>query len=231
MRLLLTVLTGCLLQVYSSFAQIDAQSAKKHVIVKFAPLAMFDFDNVVQFGVEVPLGNSGMSVQQDFGYGHSSFNMWYNSANDRPEKETYKSRTQLRYYYMERRRVRAYVAGEFLFKKVIYSENKWVGMDCDSPFGNCGYFEDKYVKTARNVGAGHAKLGWQFYFGNRMALDLFTGIGYRNIRVRSITAGLENASVPRTNRWFEYDRPGTNEIVPSLSMGFHLGIILGKFED
>ncbi|MCF2504791.1 DUF3575 domain-containing protein [Dyadobacter sp. CY107] len=231
MRLFLAVLVGCCMHGFASSGQIDAESAKKHVIVKFAPLALFDFDNSVQFGVEVPLGNSGMSVQQDFGYGHSSFNLWYSTETERPRKETYKSRTQLRYYYLERRRYKAYVAGEFLLKKVIYSENKWVGMECEQPWGNCGYFENKFVKTGRTVGAGHVKMGWQFYFGNRMALDVFTGLGFRSISVKSITPTLENTRIPRTDRWFEYDTPGTSEVVPSLAMGFHFGIILGKFDD
>ncbi|MCE7066168.1 DUF3575 domain-containing protein [Dyadobacter sp. CY326] len=229
MRLFFTFLVACCLQAYTSFGQIDAETAQQHVIVKFAPLALFDFDNAVQFGVEVPLGTSGMSLQQDLGYGHSSFNMWYENESIRPRKYTYKSRTQLRYYYMTRRRVKAYVAGEFMLKKVIYAENKWVGMDCLD--GNCNYFENKFVKTGRTVGAGHVKLGWQFYFGNRMALDLFTGIGFRNISVKAITPGLDNANIPRTDRWFEYDRPGVNEIVPSIAMGVHFGIVLGKFGD
>jgi hypothetical protein len=231
MRLFFTLLAGCCFLAFCSYGQINAETAKEHVIIKFAPLALFDFDNTVQFGVEVPLGKSGMSLQQDLGYGHSSFNIMYGTELDRPQKEIYKSRTQLRYYYMERRRVKAYVAGEVLLKKVIYAENKWVGMECDQPWGNCAFFENKYVKTGRTVGAAHAKLGWQFYFSNRMALDLFTGIGFRHISVKSITPGLDNAQVPRTNRWFESDIPGTSEFIPSLAMGFHFGIVLGKFDD
>lgn len=228
MRIFLMLLTGFCLQAVSSFGQVNAETATEHVIVKFAPLGLFDYDNVVQFGVEVPLGTSGLSVQQDLGYGHSSFNLWYTSEPG-PRKETYKSRTQLRYYYYPRRRFKAYVAGEFLLKKVIYAENKWVGMDCSG--WDCGYYENRFVKVGRYVSAGHVKMGWQFYFGNRMALDLFTGLGIRNIRVKSITPVLSDMRVERTDSWFGYDTPGTNELVPSVAMGFHFGIVLGKFEN
>ena len=80
------------------------------------------------------------------------------------------------------------------------------------------------------VGAGHAKAGMQFYFSSRIALDLFAGVGFRSIKVRSITNLPSNVRVPRNDNWFEYDTPGTNEFIPSLSLGAHIGIILGKFD-
>ncbi|MCF0062586.1 hypothetical protein MUK70_01445 [Dyadobacter chenwenxiniae] len=231
MRMILAILAGCCMQGFACFGQIDAESAQKHVIIKFSPLALVDFDNSVQFGVEVPLGKSGLSLQQDLGYGPTGMNMWYEPGDDRPNKETFKSRTQLRYYYLTRRRMKPYVAGELLLKKVIYSDNKWVGMECEQPWGDCNYFENKLVKTRRMVHAGHAKAGMQFYFSSRIAMDLFAGVGFRNIRVRSISDLPANTRIPRTDRWFEYDTPGTNEFIPSLAMGVHFGIILGKFED
>ncbi|MCF2487602.1 hypothetical protein [Dyadobacter sp. CY347] len=231
MRLLLVVFAGCWFMGLNSFGQIDAASAQKSVIIKFAPMSLFDFDNSVQFGVEVPLGTTGISLQQDLGYGPSAMNLWYSPGADQPNKETFKSRTQLRYYYLTKRRMKPYIAGEFMLKKVIYRDNKWVGMECEQPWGNCGYFENTLVKTRRMVQAGHAKAGMQFYFSSRIALDLFAGVGFRSIRVKAITDLPENTRIPRTDRWFEYDTPGTTDFIPSLTLGAHLGIILGKFED
>jgi len=229
MRLFILTFVGCCLLAFASVGQIDAQSAGKHVIIKFAPLALFDFDNAIQFGVEVPLGK-GFSVQQDLGYGPQAINGWHSTGDNPAEKQTFKSRTNLRYYYLERRRMKPYVSAELLLKRVIYSQNKWVGMECSEQWGPCNYFENKMIKTRRMVGAGHAKAGMQFYFSSRIALDLFAGVGFRSIKVRSITNLPGNVRVPRNDNWFEYDTPGTNEFIPSLSLGAHIGIILGKFD-
>jgi hypothetical protein len=230
MRLFLICIIGSFFQFNAVFGQVNAEAAKRNVIVKFSPLPLFDADNTVQFGVEVPLGKSGISLQQDLGYGQSKFSMWYSDYTNPPNKETFKSRTQLRYYYFDGRKVRGYLGGEVLLKKVVYRDNQWVGMDCNE-FGTCGFFQDREIKIARFVGAGHFRMGWQFYFGSRMTLDLFTGVGMRNIRVRAITPGLEDMRYSRPKEMWANTSPGSNDVVPSLVLGFHLGIILGKFED
>ncbi|KAA0988716.1 hypothetical protein [Dyadobacter aurulentus] len=226
---LLYVLIFCLIHAGAS-GQVDAETAADHVIIKYSPLPMFDFDNTIQFGVEIPFGQSGVTLQQDLGYGRSTFNAWYTEQTNVPDKSTYKSRTTLRYYYFGKRRVRGYVAGEFMFKQVVYRENQWVGMDC-SGFGGCGYFENKDIRIARIVGAGHAKMGWQFYFPSRLTMDLFAGLGMRSIKVRTLTPGLDNALIRGPDEFWAESTPGTREIVPSLVLGFHLGFVLGKFED
>lgn len=229
MKLFIWTFACCCLMALASVGQIDAQSAEKHVIIKFAPLALVDFDNAIQFGVEVPLGK-GISVQQDLGYGPKGINGWQSTSDNPAEKQTFKSRTNLRYYYLERRRMKPYVSAELLLKRVIYSQNKWVGMECSERWGPCNYFENKMIKTRRMVGAGHAKAGMQFYFSSRIALDLFAGVGFRSIKVRSMTSLPGNVRVPRNDNWFENDTPGTNEFIPSLSLGAHIGFILGKFD-
>ncbi|WP_138481389.1 DUF3575 domain-containing protein [Dyadobacter bucti] len=211
------------------FAQINARSAPGHVIVKFSPLTLFDIDNTVQFGVEIPLGHEKLTLQQDLGYGHSSFSIWYSGYDYRPDKEIFKTRTQLRYYYFGKKWARGYVGPEFMFKKVIYRENKFVGMDCVN--GTCGYFENKDIKSARSVGAAHVKAGWQFYFSNRMTLDVFTGFGLRQYRVRSLSDGVDDFNFSGSGYFWENNRPGSIETFPSLAMGFNIGIMLGKFED
>lgn len=214
-----------------SFAQFDAGSAKDHVIVKYSPLPMFDFDNTVQFGVEIPLGKGNFTLQQDLGYGNSSFCMWYHDFNDPPTKDIYKGRTQLRWYYFEKRRVRGYVGPEFLFKKVVYRNNQWVGMDCSSGFGNCGYFENKALRVVKNVSAGHARFGWQFYFPGRITLDLFTGVGFRGSTTRSSIPRPENGRIYSIDDYWTNVRPGTREFYPSLVFGFHIGMVLGRSPD
>ncbi|CAG5074556.1 hypothetical protein DYBT9623_05243 [Dyadobacter sp. CECT 9623] len=225
----LLVLAFCLILTRVS-AQVDAQTASDHVIIKYSPLPMFDFDNTIQVGVEIPLGKSGVTLQQDLGFGRSTFSAWYTESTNVPDKTTYKSRTTLRYYYFTKRRVRGYFGGEFMFKQVVYRQNQWVGMDC-SGFGGCGYFENKDVRIARVVGAGHGKIGWQFYFPSRLTMDLFAGMGMRSIKVRTLTPGLNDAFVRGPDEFWASSTPGTRDFVPSLVLGFHLGIVLGKFED
>jgi hypothetical protein len=122
------------------------------------------------------------------------------------------------------------MGGEILLKKVVYRDNQWVGMDCND-FRTCGYYENQDIKIARFVGAGHFRMGWQFYFASRMALDLFTGFGIRSINVKAITPGLEDMSYSRPREMWSNTAPGSRNVVPSLVLGFHFGIILGKFED
>jgi hypothetical protein len=229
MRVLLLIASLFYFCLSEVFAQVDAANAANHVIIKYSPLPMFDSDNTIQFGVEVPLGKSGISLQEDLGYGHSKFNLWYQETNHVPNKATYKSRTHIRYYYFDRRRVRGYVGAEFLYKKVVYSENQWVGMEC-SGFGGCNFFENKDVKVARVAIAGHARLGWQLYFPSRLTLDFFTGIGMRSINVRTLTPGLENAQVTSPEEIWVSNTPGSHYVVPSLVLGVHLGIVLGKIQ-
>lgn len=228
-RILLTV-SILSATICGSVAQvIDAESAKNHVIVKYSPATMFDFDNTVQFGVEVPLGKGDFTIQQDLGYGTSAFNLWYYDEDPSPDKRTFKSRTQFRFYYFERRRMRGYVGPELLLKSVVYRENQWAGMECVS--GNCGYFQQHQVKMAKQAVAVHARVGWQFYFTNRMALDLFTGIGFRSITGKSLTPENGNRQIYAIDDIWTSVSPRTREFVPSVALGVHFGIVLGKFKD
>ncbi len=204
---------------------------KKHLIIKYFPLSLYDVDNTFQFGVEMPIPKSRFSVQQEGGYGHSSTNLWYLVEGDRPDKDIVKSRTQLRFYFYERSRVRSYVAGEYLFKRITNSDTQWVGKDCAN--GDCGYFEIQNVKFGRFVNAGHVKAGWQFYFPHRMTVDIFAGFGVRSVNVRTLTPGAERATLNDNllfwGAGFNSTVPYT-EVIPSLSLGFSIGFALGRFK-
>jgi hypothetical protein len=216
-----------LISTFAAYSQVDTREMKEHVTLKFLPLGLFDFDNTVQVGVEVPFSNNRFSFQQEVGYGHSSFNIWYHEDGRHPDKSTIKTRTQLRFYFYEKRRARSYVAGEFLYKRVINRQSQWVGQNCI--YGDCDYLEYKDVRFGRFVNAVHVKVGWQFYFSNRMTLDLYTGFGVRDIRGRTLTPNAGNATM--TDDWFIWNnRRGTyREVFPSVTPGFQIGFSLGKF--
>lgn len=220
----------CLLLAISAKvdAQVDAFTAARHVVIKFSPLPLFDLDNTVQFGVEIPLGTKGLSLQQDLGYGNEAMNGWYEDQNAGPDdKQTFKSRTNLRYYYFQRKRVRGYVGGEVMLKQVLYRDTQWVGMDCAD--GSCNFREERDLKIVRHAAAGHVKFGWQFYFDSRMTIDLFTGIGFRSIAVKELSGKLENARYSRIGEFWEMTTPGDRAFVPSFAGGVHFGFVLGKF--
>lgn len=212
----------------SAFAQFDVESSKRHAIIKYSPLPMFDFDNTIQFGVEVPLGKGNFSLQQDLGYGPSGMSSWQQDDND-PDKRTFKSRTHLHWYVMERRRMRAYVGPEVLFKKVVFRESQWVGRDCSGRFGPCSFFQNQNVRVDKNVVAAHARFGWQFITPSRFTFDVFTGIGFRHVFVTSHSPGIPDSEVQGIDDTWEILRPNESDLIPSAVLGFHLGIILGKF--
>ncbi|CAG4995455.1 hypothetical protein DYBT9275_01642 [Dyadobacter sp. CECT 9275] len=227
-KIVMFVLSFCLLG--TAFAQINPEESRKHIILKVMPLGMFDVDNTFQLGAEIPFPDNRFTVQQEAGYGHSSFNIWYNDADSggRPDKNTIKTRTQLRFYFYQKRFARSYVAGEYLFKRVVNKETRWVGTDCATT-GGCSFFEYKEVRFGRFVNALHVKAGWQFYFANRMTMDLYTGLGLRKPTYRTLTPNAENLS-PRDNwLWWSGDWADGGEVIPSLAFGFSIGVTLGKF--
>ena len=188
---------------------------------------MFDFDNTVQIGAEIPLHDQRFTIQQDIGYGNANFNVWYSEGSERPNKYTIKSRTQFRFYFVERPRFRSYVAGEYLHKRVVRSEDRWAGRDC-AVTGGCSFFEYARVQQGRFVKAFHAKVGWQFYFPNRTSLDIFAGMGMRQARVKTITPGFGDVNLGSDFWWSNSN--GVHQVIPSLAIGFHLGLALGKFD-
>ena len=222
MRNILIVLV-LLLSSVKTFSQTNEM--KQHVIIKFLPLAMFDIDNTFQFGVEVPLKNTRFSIHQEAGYGHSSFSPWHMEEGKRPDRTTIKTRTQLRFYFYEKSTIRAFVAGEYLFKRVVNRDRQWVGQDCIN--GGCDYFENQNVRFGRFINAGHVKVGWQFHFPRRMILDVYTGFGLRNVEGRILTPGAENARL-REDWWLLSRDPVFKDTIPSLAVGFQLGLLLGK---
>lgn len=197
--------------------------------LKITPLALFDIDNTIQVGLELPLPNPAWTMQQEAGYGHSAFNLWQGEREKHPDRETWRFRTQIRYYFLKQNQRSSYLAGEYLFKKNSEERFHAVGMDCaEGQFGpTCAYFRNQETHLGRFVNAFHLKFGGQFPIGKRWMMDLYVGLGIRGLRVRYLSAvanelPFENIFDIRTNR------PGVYEPSGSLSSGFHLGYRLGE---
>ncbi len=209
------------------FAQIPKPNTLGSVIIlKITPLALFDLDNTVQIGLEVPLRNPAWTIQQELGYGHSAFNLWYGERIEHPNRETWRSRTQLRYYFRDQNRNSPYLAGEYLFKLNREKKYESVGMECaNGQFGPCAYFQNRDTHLGRFVNAFHVKWGWQFPMGKRMTFDTYVGGGIRALNVRYL--GLPEDTRRNVNNTDFFDirtnRIGRYGPMGSFSMGFHLG--------
>lgn len=206
-----------------------ATLAQRRAIIKVAPLSLFDYDNTLQLGIEVPLSKTTnrMSFQQEVGYGHGRFNIWSQGDDFLSNKQTWKFRSQLRFYLISKPIARMYLAGEYMFKNV----RKWELREV-SPctYGNCYPVVQQNVHFQKNVTALHVKLGWQFYFKNRTTLDLTTGFGLRSPKYRVLTPGVTVDPRYAFGDWWWTSGGSEGEVTvdPSLAFGVQIGILLGK---
>ncbi|MPR32226.1 DUF3575 domain-containing protein [Salmonirosea aquatica] len=224
-KCLLGVLFVCSLA--SAYAQVPSPDTLGSVIIlKVTPLALFDLDNTVQAGIEVPLWNPAWTVQQEVGYGHSAFNLWHVERDEHPHRETWRSRSQIRYYFHKRNQQSAYIAGEYLFKKNSEEQFESVGYDCTGGRFNqqCAYFKNQDTHLGRFVNAFHIKWGGQIVMGERWLMDIYLGLGIRALNVRYLGLPRNTRSDDQVDFFsIRTDIPGRYRPTGSLSMGFHFG--------
>ncbi|TDB68167.1 DUF3575 domain-containing protein [Arundinibacter roseus] len=217
------------MSVQAQRASTDSLSSV--IMLKVTPLALFDLDNTVQVGIELPLPNPAWTFQQEMGYGHSAFNLWYSERLENPNRETWRFRSQLRYYFRKRNQQSPYLAAEFLFKKNSREKLESIGMDCTGEFFNrqCAYFQNRTTHLGRFVNAFHLKWGWQFYLSERWSMDMYAGAGLRGLKVKYLSPNVDDQPF-RDNNFFDVrtDEPGAYGPFPSLSMGLHLSYSLSK---
>lgn len=201
-----------------------------HYIIKWAPLSLVDQDNTVQFGIEY-LFKGPVSLQQEIGYG------WFNFNNNREygevfkSREIWRSRTEIRFYVPNKGQVRkpkgAYLAIEFLYKRMNYSKQDEVGRECSG--SACEYVEILDYKLFRDIFGYHGKTGLQFIIEKRLALDLYIGGGLRSIVVKS--PGLSAGDTRLVEeRGFIISKPmelGQHTLI-SMCGGFKLGYLIYK---
>lgn len=204
-------------------------------VVKFAPLALFDPDNTIQFGAERLLGGKH-AVQAEFGYGWQAINLYPYRRDDYDAFEIWRGRLEWRRYsgrYRSSRRphyatppIGRYFAVETFFKQLTVLETTAVGRECED--GTCAYFERGTFPMYRTVWGAHFKLGRQFVLSmpgeNRLLLDFFMGLGFRSIApFRFQNAG--NDDVIRSDG---FDVWGFNQKGLRLSgtLGLKLGYVL-----
>lgn len=219
------VLTFVAIMGTLSFLQAQVIPLPK-AILKTIPSTLIDPDNTFTLGVEVPL-SSRWSVQQEVGWGHHSFNVFSSEREQYPNRQTWRFRPQVRYYFSDISSPNGsfFIALEYFHKMVLTDQVQGVGRDCNPLTGACAYFEEMPVRTRRRVSAGHFKWGYAFQSQHRMTLEIYMGLGIRELVVTDNSGGATT-----NNLWarggflsFRPDRPGYYGTMPGVSAGFALG--------
>jgi hypothetical protein len=202
-------------------------SSRVVAIMKTMPTTLFDFDNTVTIGLEIPF-NKHWSIQQDLGWGNAPLNVWSSERDTYPTKTNWRFRTQARYYFNEfkHERGRLYVGVEYFHKAVFINQIKRIGRQCSSQSGNCAYFEEANVATHRAISAVHLKFGYQVVVYKNLVIDAFTGIGVREVVVTNDVSAEDNLNMGfGSNFAFSSFRrlSPMSATYPSISLGFSIG--------
>lgn len=224
-RLFRCIITFALLIYILPFLQAQVIPLPK-AILKTIPSTLVDPDNTLTLGVEVPLANH-WSVQQEVGWGHNSFNVFSSEREQYPNRQTWRFRPQVRYYFSDISSPNGsfFIALEYFQKVVLTDRMQAVGRDCNPLTGACAYFQEIPVRTRRRVAAGHFKWGYAFESQHRMSLEIYMGLGIRELVVTDNSGGATG-----TNLWarggfltFRSERPGNYGTMPGVSAGIALG--------
>ncbi|MFN8345263.1 MAG: DUF3575 domain-containing protein [Spirosomataceae bacterium] len=197
-------------------------------VLKFTPSMLLDLDNTLTLGAEMPFGKR-WGVQQEVGWGSSFTNLW-NEHSVYPDKNNWRFRTQLRYYFSNPYSTSGgwYFAMEYFRKEIFIRQYQAFGRQCNTGTGTCAYFEEGILRTRRRVSALHGKFGFQWLIPDRMIFDIYIGGGFRKLLVTNDDPlGQANTNLFRTDVFnLRTLRPGRYEAIPSISAGFSLGFLL-----
>ncbi len=196
------------------------------VILKTIPSTLVDPDNTFTLGVEVPLSGH-WSVQQEIGWGHNSFNAYATERAEYPNRQTWRFRSQVRYYFSDISSPNGsfFLALEYFRKNVLTDQMMAIGQGCNPLTGACAYFQEMPVRTRRQVSAGHFKWGYAFETQHRIAIEIYMGIGIRELVVKDDSDGATSNIIWNRPGLFTFrpNRPGYYGTMPGVSAGIALG--------
>lgn len=204
---------------------ITQQRCLPLLIIKFSPLSAVDINATYQFAIEYPL-NRRWSVQQDIGYGNDRFSIRTIQTPSRQEN-VWRLRSEVRRYFdlpSDPSHSTTYLALEAFYKQVNYPTTENIGRECDR--GNCAYFETVQYTFQKDVVGSHFKLGCHLPIEKRFLIDMYAGVGFRFIVVKSPDTLNENDMLSSGEGFgFNFTRqPGTYKFF-SFSLGIKLGYI------
>ncbi len=214
----------------------------QRTVLKLAPLALLEFQNTLELGLEVPLTRR-VYLQGQIGYAPQGL-MWNYSptvSGRYTRRENWRARLECRWYgrgingtYRQTAApLGEYVAVDGFFKQLNGEEALTLGRQCAT--GNCAYFEKINNPTSRySVGIG-LKFGSQrtlYRFGKdqkqQLVLDSYAGFGVRYGWTTSATASNASERIFRPGSDFLIFDPfrATNGLTPNPLIGIKLGYIL-----
>jgi hypothetical protein len=227
----------CLLAIVNlSFAQDSLR--QKHLILKIAPLTMFDIDNTFQLAIEHRLAkNSRWTLSEEFGYGTGNAQVWRQLNYYGPFRENYRARIEARRYRKDKPLFTGvYTAYELFYKQINDRISRNAGRECES--GNCNYFEKIDYGASKYVLGGNIKIGSQVRIRNEMKnksnfiFDFYVGLG---LRMKMIDHEYDefigndtwvfgnSASIYSSSDFGYKDR---TYVIPNIAFGIKLGYIV-----
>lgn len=205
-------------------SQTLLEQNRDHVVLKWAPLSLFEYYNTFLLGVEIPFRNPRFTFQQELGYGHASMSIWFTEDEARPNRHVVRSNSQFRFYIKEWKSFRLFTAAEYFLRRSRTYAIEFDPHDCE---GGCADYSGAPYDTERIVNALHLKFGFQAWLSRRISLEVYTGYGYRTIKSRSLTPGV-SPLWRNKERWWDIPQASLREPLPSFAPGFQIGLLLGK---
>lgn len=216
--------------------KISAQDSldRKHLIVKIAPLAMFDIDNTFEFAAEHRLNKKNRwTLSEQVGYGAGVANIWGENNAYNPQREHYRAKLEARRYSKAKPDMTGYYMGyEVFYKQVNDQLNKSVGRECES--GPCNYYENLDYPVTKYVLGTTVKVGYQVRFRDEdkkktnFVFDIYVGLGLRRIMIdHKVDIQNYGSSFYYGESWFGGFGSRDNAYnIPHASFGLRFGYIL-----
>ncbi|GGD70924.1 hypothetical protein GCM10011514_38740 [Emticicia aquatilis] len=176
--------------IFVKIATAQDSLDRKHLIVKIAPLTIFDIDNTFEFSAEHSLSkNNRWTLSEQLGYGAGVANIWQEESSKYGNtREHYRVKLEARRYRHARPDMTGgYMAYEVFYKQVNDRINRNIGRECEN--GPCNYYENLDYPASKYVVGGTIKAGYQHRFKNEFkkntnfVFDLYIGLGIRRVMI------------------------------------------------
>lgn len=188
-------------------------------IVKLAPLTLFDpYTPGVSLGLEFqPLDAASIQFEYNLPFSALSF---FNYNTGKIDHKTTRYRGEFRYYPGRPDEAAAYyLAAEGFFTAENYRREN------STLLRNNVLYEFTTSNISRTVIGGAIKGGYQFTMGGYLMLDVFAGIGIRNVVLRHDASTLFPSALLFDPRWGGDQKEG-NFWRPHIALGLRLGMSL-----
>lgn len=199
----------------------QAKTPGPGAMIKFAPLALADFQTAAMFAIHYKVKGS-MYFQNEAGLVFPISN----ESNYRDYQDMWgvRNRFEIRNYFKAWPRTFAYASVELIYNNATYWRNR-IKLASVSGLGQIDYFQYVTYRVRKQAAAFHVKIGWEHQLYPWLYMDLYAGLGARGVFIRS--KGVEEGNYWDPYLIFPIHDHG-NFLRPSGSLGFKLGYVIGK---